>query len=522
MMGSNVLLKEYAMSAFARRTLYFATCVVIGMSFPASAQGQASKPPPKAKLMVADAMDAGVAYLRQCQLKSGSWGGSKNIAQVGVAGTSADLWRVGYAALPGIAILEVVGKQDDPAVLKAARFVRENVENQTRTYELALALLFLKKLGNPADETRIRKLSLRLAAGQRASGGWGYHCPLLTPDQQKKFVADLELRERENAPPLPFPSGDTDNSNTQFAILGLWDAKKYDLPLTNVLARINDRFRTDQRPGGWSYKFGNPKPAGAMTCVGLLALAVGHGVEADRARAAKEGTGVKVEDPAITSGLKALATYLDDPSDRKMLWGTDWTGPKGATNYYFLWSVERVGVLLGLETIGGRDWYAWGRDLLLRDQRKDGSWFGRGSGNPIVDTCFALLFLKRSDLLPELRETLQARLKIVDPGLVSPGSGVKEKAEEEMVFDLGDLQPKKTVKRTIRITGPQAFTILGTRTDDQYLLIEHGQERRATHEVTLTLSPDAEGPFLRRIYFKTDLPGRSEIAVKLEARVAAR
>jgi hypothetical protein len=106
-------------------------------------------------------------------------------------------------------------------------------------------------------------------------------------------------------------------------------------------------------------------------------------------------------------------------------------GPKGALNLYFLWSVERVGVLLNLKTIGGKDWYRWGVDLLLPAQKEDGSWVGRGNGiSPVIDTSMALLFLKRSDLLPDLRETLGKRLKITDPGLdkaISPGEKSKPK-----------------------------------------------------------------------------------------------
>lgn len=48
----------------------------------------------------------------------------------------------------------------------------------------------------------------------------------------------------------------------------------------------------------------------------------------------------------------------------------------------------------------------------------------------MIDTSFALLFLKRSDLLPDLRETLQKRLLITDPGdpkTTSPG----EKKEQD-------------------------------------------------------------------------------------------
>ena len=76
---------------------------------------------------------------------------------------------------------------------------------------------------------------------------------------------------------------------------------------------------------------------------------------------------------------------------------------------YFLWSLERVGVLFDLKKIEGKDWYAWGRAPLLERQQDDGSWKdGHYVGNSVVlDTCFALLFLKQAnlagDLTPKLR-----------------------------------------------------------------------------------------------------------------------
>ena len=47
---------------------------------------------------------------------------------------------------------------------------------------------------------------------------------------------------------------------------------------------------------------------------------------------------------------------------------------RGEYAYYFLWSLERVAVAYGLETIGNHDWYAWGARALLATQEKDGGW----------------------------------------------------------------------------------------------------------------------------------------------------
>src|SRR6185437_12670228 len=99
--------------------------------------------------------------------------------------------------------------------------------------------------------------------------------------------------------------------------------------------------------------------------------------------------------------------YLDDPADNKNPRANTAEG-KGKLNLYLLWSVERVGVLCQLNTIGKKDWYRWGVKHLLSAQRADGSWFGQGypHSTPTVDTCFALLFLRRVDLLPGLAKEL--------------------------------------------------------------------------------------------------------------------
>ena len=78
-------------------------------------------------------------------------------------------------------------------------------------------------------------------------------------------------------------------------------------------------------------------------------------------------------------------------------------------NLYFLWSVERVGVIFNLKKIGGQDWYTWGSEILVANQDANGSWAeGRFHGShPVVNTSFALLFLKRANLAKDLTAKLQ-------------------------------------------------------------------------------------------------------------------
>jgi hypothetical protein len=69
-----------------------------------------------------------------------------------------------------------------------------------------------------------------------------------------------------------------------------------------------------------------------------------------------------------------------------------------------------MGVAMDLKTIGGKDWYAWGSEVILATQLPDGSWHGnRMFGD--ADTCFALLFLTRANLTKDLTASLRGRIK---------------------------------------------------------------------------------------------------------------
>src|SRR5262249_28265908 len=162
------------------------------------------------------------------------------------------------------------------------------------------------------------------------------------------------------------------NSNTQFALLGLWAAHRYGIPIENALLRADQRFRASQNAdGGWGYV---PTQASdrAMTCAGLLGLAMGIGHHNETALRTFSAKGSELNsrkhlsvrnpdrDPAIQSGLLALGTAIGQPLGK----------PDKA--FYFLWSVERVAVTFGLKTISKKDWYTWGSEVLLASQQGDG------------------------------------------------------------------------------------------------------------------------------------------------------
>src|SRR5262249_37763194 len=114
----------------------------------------------------------------------------------------------------------------------------------------------------------------------------------------------------------------TDNSNTQFAILALWAARRHGVPMERTLHLVALRFRTSQNQDGtwaYAYRFGGGNPGGPpMTCVGLLGLAVAHGQEA-QGRGKVPGGAVAhrpPQDAKVINGFSALAKHIGQPTGR--------------------------------------------------------------------------------------------------------------------------------------------------------------------------------------------------------------
>jgi hypothetical protein len=374
--------------------------------------------------------------------------------------------EIGATALAGLTLVECGVPADDPVVQNAAAAVRTSLPRLDTTYSLSLSILFLDRLGDKGDAPLIEALAKRLIAGQDRTGGWTYTCPIPGGDDEARRLETVAQRrnelvgrrdlpkvgpgapgargpggtaeERRISPPPPPPGGGPgggpggappgagwgnwlggDNSNAQFAILGLWVAGRHGVNVEEALAKGEAHFRRSQNAdAGWGYAYAAPESSASMTCAGLLGLAFGHGA-AEVARERKGGQGRKrdvSDDPAIKNGLTALSTVIGRPVGNTRPGEIPKLGQAAGNAYYFLWSLDRVAVAYGLETIGGKDWYRWGAEILLSSQQPDGSWKGdyeRG----YADTCFALLFLRRSNLAQDLSAALRGRVR--DPGKVT-------------------------------------------------------------------------------------------------------
>jgi hypothetical protein len=396
-----------------------------------------------------EAIERGVAALRRMQGGDGSWPHE----------------QLGATALAGLTLLECGVQPDDKAVRRAADVVRRGSIPLTHTYSIALAILFLDRLGDSEDVPLIESLVVRLLAGQNVEGGWTYDCPSISSaekrrlqdklnarkesvgererpksDDRKRTVKDLpeEIQQQlrlieRGAPPfgagapgfIPAPSAMAlgDNSNTQFAAIALWTGRRHGLPIETALKKLDQRFRRTQLgDGGWAYTptvqqqgplFPGMGSTATMTCAGLLALAIVDGATLELAKERKPDKKAPDvgNDPHLLKGLQALGGVIGNPIEAPRPGGPP--VQVGGRTYYFLWSLERVAVALDLDTIGKKDWYGWGAEILLASQGADGSWQGE-YGACGADTCFALLFLRRVNLTRDLTRHLKGKTR--DPG----------------------------------------------------------------------------------------------------------
>ncbi len=290
------------------------------------------------------------------------------------------------------------------------------------TYSATLAMMVVEAAHIPPDEFKairegrpIRKFVRKI------------------PEKEKKFLkrhVDMLLKGRQHEawgyPKDPNFAGDWggDLSNTQYALLGLKSASRCGVKveedvwfrLLRIILTAQERegrkirligSKTPSRGGhvsvetrvaqvrGWRYRWPysvgggkstqtvNPgpddKPSGSMTTAGISSLAIIHSELLKKRRYQNK---IRDVSRAINDGFAWLSENWSVESN---------PGGKQEWHYYYLYGLERAGVLAGRKWIGDHDWYREGAEYLLDRQHPNGGWPGG-----FLDTSFALLFLKRS------------------------------------------------------------------------------------------------------------------------------
>jgi hypothetical protein len=331
----------------------------LGMAhLPLSAQAQGRKEPLADQ--VKKSIDRGVAYLRS----NPNW--ESNIKfTVPYPG--------GSTALALLALLNCGVSADDPLVKEKLHYLRGLKEDPPQTYVKALQTMVFVEVGQAEDWQRIKDnvkwlIDTRIM-DNKVLKGWGY------PHEGSTW---------------------TDNSNSQYALLGLWAGRQAGVPIDRVLWEQIKEFyeRTQERDGSWNYSKRFPGQPGTlpMTTAGVCGLVIASmELNPGREKINPDGTatncGVYDEIPAIQKGLG----WISNPRVDRL----DFDLPPGA--FYNMYGIERVGRLSGLRFLGAHDWYREGCKHLIKIQRGDGSWSGPRAydQSPAISTSFALLFLSK-------------------------------------------------------------------------------------------------------------------------------
>ena len=324
--------------------------------------------------MVAGAIGKAAAYLVSLQGADGTWDDRTGHG-------------LGQTALATLALLSAGWPADNRSIQAAAHAMRERAIGNSNTYDIALVIMALDRLGNPRDADLLRTLGTRLSTGQCAHGAWSY-----TVDRG---------------------CGGGDNSNTQFAALAAWVSRRHGVENDAAMRRLDSYFRTSfDNPGrGWGYTPGSP-PTPTMTCAGLVGIAIQRGAQQQRDRDAPQGS---PGGGRPTQGGPRQPAIADDPFAKRALEAlgeelkmADRNGAAPLNgDLYFFWSLERVAVIYDVRRIGGIDWYEWGSRRLLHGQSPSGEWQGRSGtkGWPFdkaVGTSFGILFLCRANVAEDL------------------------------------------------------------------------------------------------------------------------
>ncbi len=185
-----------------------------------------------------------------------------------------------------------------------------------------------------------------------------------------------------------------DNSNTQFALLGLSAANDVGVPVDPSVWQLARSYwdHSQQKDGSWAYTPASRAATASMTCAGISNLVITRpgrphvagqeDLEYDAIRNCGHGR----DDRPLQRGIDWMTGHCR--VDQNFGAGVQW-------RFYYLYGLERAGRLTGRRYLGGCDWYREGAIELVQLQNKlDGSWQGKlVESQQVLATSFALLFL---------------------------------------------------------------------------------------------------------------------------------
>ena len=305
----------------------FSFLVLIGVG----SVGAAPKQEPLVE-QVRKSIEKSKEYLLRHQTADGNWE---------LEDTAAN-FRGGPTSLALLALMNAGVPPEDPAIQKGLKWLRNIPPEKTYVVGLQTMVFCLAGMNEdrPLIQNRVRWLDNAKTMRGTSLLGWTY-----TP---RAMMAD--------------------NSNSQYAILGLHEAQTAGLYVNpQTWKEIGMLYMSTQVRGGWGYH-SNDQPTFTMTTAGLCGLLMASmDLNQNREISSREGhwnnCGVYKEAPFVAQAQNLLGDTF--PNLERI--------PNQPHLFYFLYGLERAGRLTGLRFMGGHDWYWVGCQYLTRAQAADGS-----------------------------------------------------------------------------------------------------------------------------------------------------
>jgi hypothetical protein len=263
----------------------------------------------------------------------------------------------------------------------------------------ALAVYALLKSGVPLRHQAVQR-GVAYLRGRPTEHTYTASCVLLMlwalhEEANQEWAADVadELISWDKSGVWGYPHDEPDLSNTQYAALGLLAAARLGIEIPakvwrDIIAQVP---RYQGKHGGFGYRISDTgNPTGSMTAAGISAVAIARNQLS--AQAGKGAQGLSLAEPSLEAGARWLTSNLQitgSPVANRT------ERPNGHRGPYYLYGLERACTLLGLERLGGVDWYWEGANWFLEVQNDKGA-FTNGYDEDEPNTCFGLLFLSRA------------------------------------------------------------------------------------------------------------------------------
>jgi hypothetical protein len=294
-----------------------------------------------------------IDYFKREQERRGSWPGY------------ATEYGCGQTCLVTLALLSAGRDVRSPEVSKALTYIRGT--KPERTYEAALKIMILCQAEPAKDMPQIKQTVKWLVENQSANGGWSYGHGF----------------------------GHSDESNSQFAVLALWEASKLGVEIPDECFKKGAQYwRLRMHAGAWGY--GDSSASGSMTCAGIASMII--------LQDASDGVDASVKGQYIQCCGNTEKDKSNFDLDKPMQWLTrnfavthnPGGGGGGGYTMYYLYALERVGRLSGQRFFGEHDWYREGAEYLLVNQAIGGEFRGGATEQDTITTsAMALLFLAK-------------------------------------------------------------------------------------------------------------------------------